>query len=297
MGKKSAAPAAPNYEAAANATAASNQEAQTRADYTNRPTINTPFGTESWSQSAGTDPATGKPITNWTQNTTLDPEMQKALDSQQAIDSGKSQLALGSMGRLQDAYAKPFDTSAAPERAGSLMGGVGNDARMRVEQGMMDRLRPEQDYQRKQLDTQLVNKGLTPGSQAYERAKQSQGDQFSRDQYNALMTGGQEQQNQFNMALQGSNFQNQNRQQAIGEQLQERAIPLNEMNAILNGQQVGMPTMPSFNTSQSSGGSNLLNAANQQYGAAMNQYNAGQQQGAQTGQALGSIASMAAMAF
>lgn len=297
MGRKSAPPPAPDYTAAANATAASNQKAQTSADYANRPTINTPFGQESWSQSAGVDPATGQAITNWTQNTTLDPETQAALDSQQQIDMGKSNLALGSMDRLKDAYSKNFDWNNLPERAGSLMGGIGDESRQRVEQGMMARLRPEQDYQTASLDTQLANKGITSGSEAWKRAKQQQGDQFSRDQYNALIAGGQEQLNQFGMAKQANEFQNANRQQSIAEQTQQRAMPLNEMNAILSGTQVGMPNMPNFNTSTSAGGANLLGAANQQYGAAVNNYNARQMQGAGTAQALGSVASMAAMAF
>ena len=297
FGKPAPPPAAPDYAAAAKETAAGNQEAQTRADFANRPTINTPFGQESWSQAAGVDPATGKPVTQWTQNTTLTPDMQEALDAQQGIDMGKSNLALGSMDRLNESYAKPFDWGGMPDRAGSLMGGVGDESRKRVEQGMMDRLRPEQQYQQQALETSLANKGITAGSEAAKRAQQQQGDQFSRDQYNALMAGGQEQMNQFNMALQGSNFQNQNRQQAVAEQTQQRAMPLNEMNAILTGTQVAMPNMPNFNTSQAVQGPNLLGAAQQQYGSAMNSYNAGQQQSAGNTQALGSIASTAAMAF
>jgi len=413
LGKKSAPPPAPDYTAAANATAASNQQAQTHADYTNRPTINTPFGQESWKQQAGVDPATGQAVTNWTQNTTLTPDLQKALDAQQSIDMGKSNLALGSMDRLNESYAQPFDWNklpasatapkagalqntiqnqgpalqggidtsnlaqmhsaisgqGVPEMGGDVSAGVGDASRQRVEQGLMARLAPEQDRQRQQLATQLANQGLTPGSAAYNRAQQQQADQFSRDQFNALMQGGQEQQNQFGMAnaasqnatqrnaqgfdqnarqaaianaanaqqfgqnqqqgmfgnqanaqgfqqgvqgadlynqaqnqgynqdLSSANTQQQLRQQAIAEQMQQRAMPLNEMNAIMTGTQVGMPQIPSFNASQSSGGSNLLDAAKQQYGAAMNNYNAQQQQGAGTSQALGSVASMAAMAF
>ena len=601
MGKKSAPPAAPDYTKAAESTAASNQQAQTRADYTNRPTINTPFGQESWSQQAGIDPATGQPVTNWTQNTTLTPAMQQALNAQQAIDTGKSNLALGSMDRLGAAYQQPFDwqnlaaMGGAPKAGGmaSVQGGgagqfanvnpanqsdyanlnpankfdyanvdpsqyqammgkspdmgsllqmlqggptagplqnqidtsklpgfsggtggwsgtvnggatgaidlsqltdrgalvdssklnpwgassldasFGDPSRQRVEQALLERMKPTQDYETQRLQTQLANQGLTPGSPAYDRAMAQQQTKFSTDQFNALMQGGQEQMNQFGMALQGNNYanqmrgqglneqlaiggqadaqrqaslneqmqreqmvnaghalrssdqtstgnlanqsasianqgaqignqaamdafnqqmqmaglynqaqntqfnqgmqgaqfqnatqnqaynqlmgaagmdtsnaqtgynmamgganlynqnqqnafgqdvtaanmwnqnqgqdfsqqmatsqyQNQLRQQQIAEQQQARNMPLNEMNAILQGQQVGMPTMPSFNTSQSAGGTNLLGAAQQQYQAQMNNYNAQQQQGANTMGTIGSVASMAAMAF
>ena len=95
MGKKSAPPPAPDYTAAAEKTAQSSQEAQTRADWANRPTQNTPWGQSSWQASAGVDPATGQPITNWTQNITLDPSQQQALDSQMAIQQGRSDIAQG----------------------------------------------------------------------------------------------------------------------------------------------------------------------------------------------------------
>jgi hypothetical protein len=307
VGKKSAPPPAPDYAAAAEKTGASNQAAQTRADWTNRPNQITPWGTQSWTSQAEVDPSSGQPITSWTQNTTLSPQSQAALDSQMALDTGKSQLAQSFMGRVADDYSKPFDMSGLPDRAGSpqtglpgmggdISSGVGDASRQRVEQGLLDRLRPEQQFQTEALETKLVNQGLTPGSKAYDRAKQAQGDQFSRDQFNALMMGGQEQMNQFNMAkgageyanqqnqqqfgqnLQSGNFQNQNRQQAIAEQALRRGMSLNEMNALLTGTQVGMPSMPSFNTSNSAGGVNYSGAADSQYNAAMNAYNAKQQQ-------------------
>jgi hypothetical protein len=307
LGKKSSPPPAPDYTALAEKTASSNQYAQDRADWANRPTINTPWGSQSWQSKAAVDPSTGKPVTAWTQNTQLNPQSQEALNAQMALDTGKSQLAQSFMGRVAQDYAKPFDMSGLPSRAGSpqdnlpsmggdISAGVGDASRQRVEKGMLERLRPEQQFQTEALDTKLVNQGLTPGSKAYERAKQQQADQFSRDQYNALMLGGQEQMNQFNMAkgageyanqqnqqqfgqnLQAGNFQNQNRQQALAEQALQRGMSLNEMNALLTGTQVGMPQMPNFSQSAPAGSVNYSGAGGQQYNAAMNNYNAQQQQ-------------------
>ena len=283
MGKKSTPPPAPDYKAAAEATANSNQAAQTRADYTNRPTINTPWGTESWKTSSAIDPSTGQPVTQWAQNTTLNPQSQRALDSQMALETGRSDLAGGMMGRVENDFAKPFDWSAMPARAdtpqsgafgGDVSSHVGDASRQRVEQGLLERLRPEQARASDALETQMANKGLTPGSAAYERERQRLSDSQSRQQFDALMSGGQEQMNQFNMALnagqyenaregqrfdqgmRGANFQNQNRQAATAEQMAQRNMSLNEMNALLSGQQIGMPDMPDFNTSQSAGGTN-----------------------------------------
>ena len=111
MGKKSAPPPAPDYTQAAEKTAASSQDAQTRADWANRPNQITPWGTQTWSSEAMTDPATGKPVTSWTQNTQLSGPQQQALDEQMAIQSGKSQIAGGMMGRLEESYQQPYDPS------------------------------------------------------------------------------------------------------------------------------------------------------------------------------------------
>jgi hypothetical protein len=54
--------------------------------------------------------------------------------------------------------------------------------------------------------------------------------------------------NRFQQGMQSSAFRNQVRQQQIAEALQRRGFSLNEINAILTGQQVAMPTMPGFNT-------------------------------------------------
>ena len=110
MGKKSA-PAAPDYKGAAEATAASSAAAQSAATAANRPNINTPWGSETWSQAQSTDPATGKPVTNWTQNINLSPAEQATLTAQQNVALGKANVAQGAIGNMQQAYSKPFDWS------------------------------------------------------------------------------------------------------------------------------------------------------------------------------------------
>ena len=92
MGKKSGPPPPPDYSSMAEKTAASSQEAQTRADWANRPDQVTPWGSQKWESQAMVDPATGKTVTKWVQNTTVDPKMQEALDAQQNVDNAKSQL-------------------------------------------------------------------------------------------------------------------------------------------------------------------------------------------------------------
>jgi hypothetical protein len=179
-------------------------------------------------------------------------------------------------------------------------------------------MRPEQDYQRAQAETQLANQGLTPGSQAYNRAMQQLGDQQSRERFNALQMGGEEQQRmqsmllgqqqqafgqdvaamqaynqalnqQFGQELQANqqnwgqmqqmaDYQNRMRQQAIAEQQLQRQMPLNEMTALMQGQQVQSPAMPQFATASSGQAPNYLGAAQMSYQGGLDAFNAQQQQ-------------------
>lgn len=329
MGKKSAPPQITPEQSiyAAEKSQASSQQAQTQADWANRPTQNTPWGQSSWTAAAGTDPATGKPVTNWTQNITLDPKQQAALDSQMGIDQSKSQIAQGMLGRLDQAYQKPVDFSgmqqagAVPQAGAGLqtsVGGAGSAERQKIEDAMWQRMQPQHAQQTAALEGKLANMGLTRGSEAWNRESQRLGDQQARERFNVMDRGLAEQQGMFNMGLQQGNFanaaqqqgfnqqqqqaayQNQLRQQQIAEMMQQRGMPLNEVNALLTGAQVGMPSMPNFNTSTSAGGVNYSAALQQSHNSAMDSYNAkqAQQQGMMGGLAgLAGTAMQAGMMF
>jgi hypothetical protein len=87
---------------------------------------------------------------------------------------------------------------------------------------------------------------------------------------------------QFGLNQQYANQQNQLRQQALTEQLQRRGSSLNEMNALLSGQQVSMPQMPTFNASGQAQAPNIMGAMQNQYDAQLGAYNAGQAANANT---------------
>jgi hypothetical protein len=76
MGKST--PAAPDYTGAANAQAAASKENLMTQNYANRPTINTPFGSQSWQTNSQIDPTTGQAVTAWTQENTLNPQLKCA---------------------------------------------------------------------------------------------------------------------------------------------------------------------------------------------------------------------------
>lgn len=94
----------------------------------------------------------------------------------------------------------------------------------------------------------------------------------------------------FENMMQASQYQTQRRQQELAERMQKRGFSLNEINALLHGQQVAMPSMPGFNTAQRSEGVQALSAAQMQGQAELDAFNAEQQAMQGMMQGVGSLA-------
>lgn len=340
------APAAPDYAGAANAQAESSREVTEQQTWANRPTINTPFGQQTWEVTPTWDPSTGQYLNSWTQNTNLTPESQAALDSQMRIQQGRSGLAESLLGRAENEYGDTMDWSKFDQLAKTPQGQQYTPEQIQrsLDTSGMQNVDPSQRYSKQaedaiygqwsnrmdpqftrdtdQLRTQLHNSGLKEGDQAYdiemEKLRQSQGDARTNAQYQATIGAGEEAsrmfgmdsgtraqqfqerqaggafansaaqqamnqqlqtgQANFNQGMQGAEYQNRLRQQQISEEMQRRGFSINEINAILTGQQVGMPSMPGFNTAQRSEGNQALTAADMQGQAALDAFNAQQQQ-------------------
>jgi hypothetical protein len=407
---------------AAQQQAAASKELTNIQNFANRPTINTPFGSQSWNTSSTVDPATGQTVTSWTQNNTLAPGLQEALNAQIGLQNDRSQLASGFMDRVAGEYQRPFDYASLPQMAeanapgnlqtratdytpgittsfgfGGPQGNVQTESlqrglntgdnpnlpqidsgyRDRVADQLMQRMQPTHNYQQQQLETRLANQGFTVGSEAYNRALTELQQRQANERFNALDMAGNEAQrlfgmqmgsrqqafnedvtggnfynqaaNQaFNQGLQAGQFRNQAigqdynqnmgaaqfqnqalgqasaldlarmqaqnqalaqgyglnqqfadarnrlRQQAIAEQMQRRGMSLNEMNALLSGQQVQMPNMPSFAAAQRAETPNILGATQMGYDAQLGAYNA---QNAAFGNLLGAGAQLGSAAF
>jgi hypothetical protein len=354
MGGKGSAPAAPDYMGATQLQGELNKENLNSQNYANRPTINTPFGTQSWGTQAVKDPATGQVVTSWTQNNSLAPGLNQAVNDQLGIQAGRSDLASSFMGRVQDDYSKPIDYSSLPamtsaNQVGNLQtastdytpglktsfasGGAlpqfDSSYRDTVATQLMNKMQPVHDYQQRQTETKLSNMGFRPGTEGYDRELNNLNQRQAAERYNALDASGAEAQRLYNMQMgtaqqgynqnlgaaqfqnqalgqanaldlanmqagnaamgqqfglnqQYANQQNQLRQQALTEQLQRRGSSLNEMNALLSGQQVSMPQMPTFNASGQAQAPNIMGAMQNQYDAQLGAYNAGQAANANT---------------
>ena len=130
-------------------------------------------------------------------------------------------------------------------------GNFANDAAMN-QFGMQSGLRGQQFGERQAQgnfgNTAAQNQfGMESGMRdqySGERERQAQfGNQAAGQAYNMAM--GANQQN-FGQAMQGSQYANQIRQQQMTEAMQKRGFSLNEINALLSGQQVNAPQMPNF---------------------------------------------------
>jgi|GEM_PF-1980130 len=356
-GGKGSAPPPPDYAGAAQAQGASSMEQTKYQTQANRPNIVTPWGSQTWS---------GGDDNNWTQTTTVDPESKAALDSQMAMQRGRSDIANNLMPQAQEAINKPinYDQMAqfgqTPQKSNFEMMGQNPQLQTQLDnsgvsalpgqfsasgipgmptydskfvQGIQDQaldfMRPDAELQQSALDSKLANQGIAFGSNAWQTAQRQFGDQQARDKYQALNTamsqGNQMYSNQlaanqqgfnqasntftnnlglnnqsFNQNLAGFNFgnsaiqaqnamnmgnstfnnqtmqndfaqqqaisnqQNTLRQQQIAEAQMRQLQPLNNINALMTGQQVGMPNMPAFNTAQAAQPTQYLNAANSQ---------------------------------
>lgn len=272
MGGKTS-PDAPDYEAAAEEQGRSSREniaAQTAA---NRPIQYTPFGFSSWSPSAIQDPSTGNWVTQWTQNIGLDPDAQAALESQQRLSAGRSSLAEGLLGRAETELGAPVGWEALDPNTLEGTGDIRNRAEEALYGRAASRLDPQWEQEQEAVESRLWNQGLRPGDEAYDAAmgnfERARTDAYDRARQQAIIGGGQEAERQFGMNL-------TRRQQALSEALQRRGWTLNEINAALSGQQVGMPGMPGFQRAGAAQPTQYLPAAQSQYGANLDQFNAEQ---------------------
>lgn len=262
MGKS--APAAPDPVATAAAQGGWNSFTAQQQQAMNMVGQNTPWGALQYDQTGSstmTDPS-GKQITvpQFTATQTLSPSQQAIFDKTQAAQGNLAGLAEDQSSRLSDMLATPFKFD-------------NNDASNWAYDLASQRILPQQADARAALDRQLVNRGIRPGTDAYNR-EMTRMDQANNDQMNQL-------------ALTG-------RGQAFQEAAFTRANPINETTALLSGSQVTQPGSTFTNTPQSQvAGVDYSGLVNQNYQNQMQSYN--NQMGGMFG--LGGTLAMGAMKY
>ena len=269
LGPAPSAPAAPDYSAAARETASGNIDAARVATAANRVNQVTPYGNLTYAVT-GQDPY-GNPT--WTATQTLSPAQQQLLDYQNQASLGLGRLAGQGLGYVENMLATPFDTSALPS--------TGFNPSQTYQEAYMQRLAPQLEMGREQLQQRLANQGIDIGSEAYDRAMMQQA-QRENDLLAAATT-------------QGFGVGQQARQTALQEQAYLRNEPLNTLSAVRTGAQVQGPQFVNSAQQATTAGPDLLGAAGMQYNAAMGDFNAKQAAQANLNQGLFGLGGAAMM--
>lgn len=252
------APAAPNVSALAGAQAGANEQTAKMNARLNRVDQLTPTGTIKYDRLGGN---------RWQVRQKLRPDMQKMFDQQVDIGQGVNRQAKRALRQLPN---KKFSLSGVPafqdeiDYSGLMelpqetdLASYAQRAEDAAYSRVMDRLNPEFERGRESMEARLANQGITMGSEAYntemERFGNQMNDARTRAAYDAIGEGSALRSSLLADALTGRqqglservtdlNLANQGRSTAINDMLLERTQPLNELAALLQGQQaVPMP--------------------------------------------------------
>ncbi|MDK1493370.1 tail fiber domain-containing protein [Sinorhizobium sp. 7-81] len=206
-------------------------------------TLKYTYTTQKW-----TDPLSGKvyDLQVPTATQTLSPEQQAIKNQTDGAELNMATLANTQSGKLNDLLGKPMDISKAPaagdptkislpqyqqfQSGPNLQTSLGNAGDItksydvdfdttKYEQALMDRLNPQLERDRAALETRLVNQGLQPGSEAYNRAIDEASRQSNDARISAVLNAGQEQSRLAGLARDQATFQNSAQQQQFGQNL------------------------------------------------------------------------------
>lgn len=216
-------PTPPDPVATAQAQTQSNRETAIANANLNRYNQYGPQGSVEWNV-VGTN-ADGTP--RYEQRTSYNPGEQQVYNTNLATRQNVGQIGLNSSQRIGDLLNTNFNP--------------GDEVAARLNDLGRKRLDPRFAQEQATLEQQLANKGITMGSEAYDRAMDRFG-QTKNDAYNQL-------------ALTGN-------QQAWQQAVAERSMPINEVTALMSGSQVQQPWM---------GGQQQTNMANTDVAGIYNQ--------------------------
>jgi hypothetical protein len=233
LGPAPSAPAAPNYAAAAQATASGNLDAARAATAANRVNQVTPYGNLDYSIT-GSDPY-GNPT--WTATTSLSDVGQQLLNNQNQASLGLGSTINAQLGQVQDTMGQGFNPN---------LPSTGMNPGQSYQDAYMQRLAPQIEQSREQNTAQLANQGIVPGTQAYDNAMRQQA-----MKENDLLLGA---------TTQGFGVGQQANQQAYNQALTNYNLPLNTLNALRTGAQVQNPSFVNAPQQATTAGADILGA-------------------------------------
>lgn len=131
--------------------------------------------------------------------------------------AGEVQRSIADAGQIQRQINNNGQAQSTFGDAGDITRTYGTDFsqdRRRVEDALRERMNPQLQQSRAALENRLVNQGLRPGSEAYNRAMDEALRQENDAQLGVILAGGQEQSRLANLEAQRAGFENAAQQQA-----------------------------------------------------------------------------------
>lgn len=241
------APAAPDPKVTAQAQSGMNRDTAIAQMLTNSVNQVTPNGNLTYNQTGSnsyTD-ADGKQVSipQLTATQTFSPDQQKLFDLNNQTKQNIGQIGVDQSSRIGSLLNTPVNLNNEATEA-------------RLYELGSKRLDPRFEQERSSMESQLVNRGIRPGTEAYDREVQ-RFDQTKNDAYNQLLLTG--------------------RGQATQEALTERNQPINEISALMSGSQVSQPNFAQTPTAGVAP-TDYIGAVNQKHQSDLAAYNAQQKQ-------------------
>ena len=278
------APKTPDYSGAATATAEGNKAAALTAGALNRPTQITPTGSQTWSLKEGADPNNPQPG-DWIATTSYSPEQQKLYEGQTSAQQGLVNTANVGVGGLAGLGVGQGLGNTTPSFTGDVSKTADQFSADR--QAISDALYANQtkylgdQFARddERLRSQLLSRGLTEGSAAYDNAlrdqQRTQNDAYSTAANNATSQSAQMQKLMQDALLNSASTQQNLYLQGLSGAATEQNQPLNQILALLGGGQVSQPNLQGYGQYGQYQGADLLSAANARYNSGLSsaQYN------------------------
>jgi len=270
MGKSAPSPPpAPDYVGAAKQQGIENLEAARTTAKLGNPNVYSPYGNQTVTYEGDVPTVTQ----------TLTPQAQETLNAQQKVQTGLANLGSQGVQTAQNVMGTPFQFGGPSVQTAldtSQIAKMPVSAGTTGQEAIMSRLEPSLARNRVSTETQLINQGLRPGSEAYDNAIKLVGQQENDARTQAVLQGlglDISANNQgFNQALQGGQFGNTAQQQALAQAIQGRQMPLNEITALMSGSQIQNPTFSPYQGTNVQGAP-IANATAQEGQFAQNTYN------------------------
>jgi hypothetical protein len=220
----------------------------------------------------------------WEQRMELTPQAQATLDKQMALSDKYAETAGIGFDKARAIFENPnIDTSGMPEFSGvdlSQLARAPINPGMTAQEALLSRLNPSLASDEEALRTRLSNQGISLGSTAYGREMALQGQRGTDLRLQAAAQGlsldQAARQQGLNEQLAIAGLNSGQRAQMLQEAYTKQSRPLDMVNALRSGAQVSNPTFQPYAQQQYVGGPNTLGAAQAQYGAQMDAYNADQ---------------------